>query len=313
MASVLLLDVRCSWAHLHRLPPPPGQLFDPLLRKQKYRVRSESTPTVPAVFNNASYDNSDQTYGAERLLKRGVTAAQNGDRDEARKYLTQVVALDPESADAWMWLASISDYPEELLAFLNRVLAIEPSNTRAVEWHSATMSLMAKTFVKRAVTAHNDGNPDLAEQCIAQALEHDENCEDAWAWKASMSEDEDEQLHLLHRVLEINPENHEAADGVRQIEERRAEEARLEAERHTEEERLAAEAARLEEERRLEEQRRAEEEARLEEERRQEEARLEEERRKEEARVRAASYCGPLRRRQGICDGKRQRQRCKPR
>ncbi len=152
--------------------------------------------------------------GAEALLKKGIAAAQNGDRDGARKLLTQVAALDPSSEDAWMWLASISDYPEELLAFLNRVLDINPDNARAVEWHAATTALLAKTFAQRAVAAHADGSHELSSQCLAQALAYDANCESAWEFKVSIAEDDDEKMSCLERVLTINPDNSDAAEAM---------------------------------------------------------------------------------------------------
>ncbi len=243
------------------------------------RLDIETNPTAPTVLENRSFEDLDAFHDTDRLLKRGVFAAQSGDRDTARKLLTQVVAHDPACEDAWMWLASMSDYPEELLAFLNRVLAINPENERATEWHSATMSLMAKTFVRRAVAAHHESDLELAEQCIEQALTYDQNCVDAWMWRASIAEDEGTQIKLLEKVLEIEPGNSDAADAIRQIEERREQERVREEERRLEEERLAAEAARVEEERRLEEERLAAEAARLEEERLAEEARLAEEQR----------------------------------
>jgi Tfp pilus assembly protein PilF len=143
-------------------------------------------------------------------VKKGIAAAQKGDREYARELLTQAAGLDPSSEDAWMWLASISDYPEELLAFLNKVLAINPSNERAVEWHAATRSLLAKTFVQRGIAAHNDGSHDLAGSCFDQALDHDANYAVAWMWKARAAGSDDEKVQYLERVLEIDPDNEEA-------------------------------------------------------------------------------------------------------
>jgi CheY-like chemotaxis protein len=148
------------------------------------------------------------------FLKRGIAAAQSGDRDRARNDLTRASALDPQCEDAWMWLASISEYPEELLAFLNNVLNINPDNQRAAEWRIATLGVLAKTFVQRAVAAHNAGSPDLAAQCLEQAIEHDENCDAAWLWKAKLAETDDQQVELLNRVLSINPDNEDAKDAL---------------------------------------------------------------------------------------------------
>lgn len=180
------------------------------------RLDIEQNVTAAPPVNGVGFDEFGfpGTNGAESLLKKGIAAAQNGDRDGARKLLTQVVALDPSSEDAWMWLASISDYPEELQAFLKRVLEINPENTRAVEWHAATNTLLAKTLVQRAIAAHNEGSPDMSAQCLAQALAYDAECETAWEFKASIADDEDEKMQCLERVLSINADNSDAAEAL---------------------------------------------------------------------------------------------------
>jgi|CXWL01.1.fsa_nt_gi twitching motility two-component system response regulator PilG len=150
------------------------------------------------------------TSDLDGLLKKGISAAQNGDRENARKLLSQAAAIDPQSEDAWMWLASISEYPEELLAFLDRVLSINPENSRATEWRRATLALLAKTFVQRAATAHAQGSSTLANKCLDQALAYDVDCSAAWFQHAVMAESEVQKRGYLDRVLELDPEHEEA-------------------------------------------------------------------------------------------------------
>jgi twitching motility two-component system response regulator PilG len=171
------------------------------------RLDIETETSVPTAVLGDELPSSQDTAS---LVKKGIAAAQKGDREHARELLTQAAGLDPSSEDAWMWLASISDYPEELLAFLNKVLAINPSNERAVEWHAATRSLLAKTFVQRGIAAHNDGSHELAGSCFDQALDHDANYAVAWMWKARAAGSDDEKVQYLERVLEIDPDNEEA-------------------------------------------------------------------------------------------------------
>lgn len=195
-------------------------------------IEQNVTAAMPAdgvAFDEFGFPGSN---AAETILKKGIAAAQNGDRDGARKLLTQVVALEPSSEDAWMWLASISDYPEELLAFLKRVLDINPDNTRAVEWHAATNALMAKTLVQRAVAAHNDGSHEMSAQCLAQALVHDANCESAWEFKASLADEQDAKMECLERVLSINPDNADAAEAMAVIQRAKIEAVFVEAKSH---------------------------------------------------------------------------------
>ncbi len=181
----------------------------------EFDTRSTDFPLVENEVAENAFTASSWDF--ESLLKKGVAAAQSGDRDLARKLLSQTTALNPASEDAWMWLASISEYPEELLAFLNRVLEINPANEKAAEWRSATNSLLAKTFVQRALAARNDGSPSLASQCLDQALAHDENCEPAWFWKAALATSDDQKLEFYARVLSLNPENNDAAAAVEKI------------------------------------------------------------------------------------------------
>ncbi len=170
------------------------------------------TEVAPLELTHTADERTSASYEFETILANGVAAAQSGEREEARTMLERATQIDPRSEDAWMWRASISDYPEELLAFLNNVLDINPDNARAIAWHAATRSLLAKTLVHRAVTAHSAGSHQLAEQCLDQAVELDDQCEMAWYWKASRTDDEQEKIEFLERVMSINPENNDARD-----------------------------------------------------------------------------------------------------
>lgn len=164
-------------------------------------------------------------YSAElrSLVADGVAAAQAGDRTRARVLLTQATDKDPSNTEAWMWLASISEYPEELLVFLNKVLACDPANQRAIEWRTSTCSLIAKNFVHRGVAAKDEGNHELAMDCFEKAIESDPNSEMAWFWKASIAPEESVVVESLNRVLEINPENDDARTALAAIDDVRIE------------------------------------------------------------------------------------------
>lgn len=180
------------------------------------RLEFDSVAVPPPPVSSDSFDDFGfpNGNGLDALLKKGVAAAQSGDRDAARKLLSRASAIDPNCEDAWMWLASISEYPEELLAFLDRVLSINGENARALEWRQATRSLLAKNFVQRAVAAREQENDSLAERCVDQALEFDADFAPAWFVRAAMANDNDQKLEFLHRVLELDPEHDAAKEGV---------------------------------------------------------------------------------------------------
>ena len=216
MALVLLLNTSPKWAPLRQSIFGLTRNTQILPHYQFMRLELEPRVTTFPFSENQTREDAlaSVSWDFDSLLKKGVASAQGGDRDQARKLLSQATAINPASEDAWMWLASISDYPEELLAFLNRVLDINPANDKANEWRCATNSLLAKTFVKRSLAARDDGSFDLANQCLDQAVAHDSECESAWFWKASLAESEEQKLAFFARVLDINPDNNDAAEAV---------------------------------------------------------------------------------------------------
>ncbi|MGI8543565.1 MAG: tetratricopeptide repeat protein [Aridibacter sp.] len=149
-----------------------------------------------------------------QMLRDGIKAAQEGDRTQARQLLIHVTEADSNSENAWLWLASISEYPEELLVFLSNVLNINPENERAIEWVKATKSLMAKTFVQNGINAAKEDRKDFARQCFFQAIVHHNENEMARLWLASVTDSPDEKVSHLQKVLNINPKNENAVSAM---------------------------------------------------------------------------------------------------
>src|SRR5687768_11861803 len=148
---------------------------------------------------------------AKSALNQGIKAAQAGSRAQARTSLLRATELDPRSENAWLWLASISEYPEELLGFLNHVLEINPENERAIEWKAATNALLSKTFVQRGIDALQENHKEFAAQCFQTALEYHDRNATAWMWMASLSDSSNVKVNLLEKALEIEPDNGSAA------------------------------------------------------------------------------------------------------
>lgn len=183
-----------------------------------------NTSTFAPVGSDFSERVESDNNSAEvsKMLREGIEAAQNGKTSEARSLLLRATEAAPNNEKAWLWLASISEYPEELLVFLNNVLRINPENERALEWAKATKSLLSKTFVQRGIEASKD-QTDFAKQCFLQAIVHDNENEMAWLWLASVSNSEEEKSSHLQRVLSINPENETAKSLVEAMQKKKRE------------------------------------------------------------------------------------------
>ncbi len=65
------------------------------------------------------------------MLRQGIAAARAGRKEEAREALLQVVELDEQNEQAWLWLSSTVDSAEEKRICLENVLTINPGNTHA--------------------------------------------------------------------------------------------------------------------------------------------------------------------------------------
>jgi CheY-like chemotaxis protein len=178
-----------------------------------------NVPTFPSVETDfANHTNAENNSAVTaQMLNAGIKAAQEGRRGEARNLLLRVTEMDSENENAWLWLASISEYPEELLVFLNSVLKINPENERALEWAKATKTLLSKTFVQRGIEASKEFQKDFAKQCFLQGIVHDNQNEMAWLWLASVSDTDEEKSAHLQKVLSINPENVTARASLKSI------------------------------------------------------------------------------------------------
>ena len=172
-------------------------------------MRLEVEPTIVSIppLHTETQNRESSPSDPKQALNEGIRAAQAGDRGHARSALLRAVGLDPRCENGWLWLASISEYPEELLVFLNNVLDINPENARASEWMRATKALMARTLVQRGIDAMEDRNLDLARECFNSALEHDQRNPAAWQWMAELSESSDEKISCLEQVLAVEADN----------------------------------------------------------------------------------------------------------
>ncbi len=83
-------------------------------------------------------------------LKAAIELAQQGQRDAARGLLLRVVESDPQQELAWMWLAVVSTDRDERLKYLERTLAINPTNERAL---SAYTKLTGRIYEPGAAAA----------------------------------------------------------------------------------------------------------------------------------------------------------------
>ena len=169
------------------------------------------TSAAEADFLNAEGDEfTSLDKSPADKLRAGIEAARAGERERSRILLLEVSQIEPNNEEVWMWLASVSEYPEELLGFLERALNINPNNERALQRLRETKSMLSKIFVERGAAIGKQNA--FARQCFERAVLHDDENETAWLHLAETADTEEEKQAHLKKVLSINPENAAAAD-----------------------------------------------------------------------------------------------------
>ncbi len=75
--------------------------------------------------------NSDNQPNKEDMLRLGMQAARNGQRQPARMMFGQVLEQDPDNVRALLWMAKLAE-PDDRAHWLERVLDADPENETAL-------------------------------------------------------------------------------------------------------------------------------------------------------------------------------------
>lgn len=80
---------------------------------------------------------------ADAFMRWGKEAAERGNRRRAYRYFSQALRLRPDDEEAWLWKGAMAEDPEESLACMRQVLALNPRSKRAwqgFEWAAARLA-----------------------------------------------------------------------------------------------------------------------------------------------------------------------------
>lgn len=162
---------------------------------------------------------------AKTFVQKGADAAKEGDKASAVQYLLQAIDYDSENEIAWMWLASLAVSLEDKLAYLQRILNINPENEQVREMFNTTNRKLARSYAQTGIDAYHSGDMELAAKTLQDVSDYDTtDIEEVWLLKAHLAESLEEKEKLFERVVEINPNNQIAVTSLKgtqeQIEEK---------------------------------------------------------------------------------------------
>jgi ribosomal protein S27AE len=84
---------------------------------------------LPPAFSDPP--NSIQSLEFEQLIQDGIIAVKNGNRSLAKKLLDQASLINSTDSRIWIWLSATTDDLQERRTYLERAVAIDPSNAAA--------------------------------------------------------------------------------------------------------------------------------------------------------------------------------------
>ena len=130
---------------------------------------------------------------AMTLLREGIAAAQAGDKARTRLLLREATQLEPRNELAWLWMAGAAETAQDSVASLEKVLEINPSNTRARDG-------LKMARLQSGIAEARAGNKARARKYLLDVTQQDPRSEMAWMWLAGVAESPLDTVAHLQRV-----------------------------------------------------------------------------------------------------------------
>jgi hypothetical protein len=174
----------------------------------------------------------------DQLFQQAQMAIRAGDKAAGRDRLLQVVRLDEQHEEAWLWLSAVAEDRNEQVICLENVLTINPHNEMARQgleklgWEvpppgeppdvtqvserssffpsPPPESLDLDQLFKEAVEAIRAGDKAAGRVKMMTVVQQDDMNEQAWLWLSSVVETEEERIIALENALMVNPDNDKA-------------------------------------------------------------------------------------------------------
>ncbi len=95
----------------------------------------------------------------QQTLQQGITAAQAGQKQEARQLLTAVVEADESQLEAWLWLSQVVDSLGDKAICLENILTLDPANQFAEEELAQVRASQARLYAPIYALGDEDPPP----------------------------------------------------------------------------------------------------------------------------------------------------------
>jgi tetratricopeptide (TPR) repeat protein len=156
------------------------------------------------------------------VLWHAEEARAANDPTRAYAFYARATELDPNHALAWAGRAATTSDSDEAIVSWGYAHALAPDDTdaragldRRVEGKiEQSESAQVASLVSLGHTLAEVGQKPWAYRLFARATELDDTNEEAWVWRAGLTDDIKETLSCLNQALALNPENAQAQAGL---------------------------------------------------------------------------------------------------
>ncbi len=158
----------------------------------------------------------------ETVLRTAERAQRAGDLQRAHTLFERAVELAPHDARGWHGLAETAPTVDEKIVRWGYTLAITPNDLKAqtrleacVEEQVAQATLNdVPLLVNLGCRLAELGHRAPARRLLVRATQLDPQHVTGWLWRAAVTEDPDQALECLQRVLALDPRNVKAQAGI---------------------------------------------------------------------------------------------------
>jgi tetratricopeptide (TPR) repeat protein len=158
----------------------------------------------------------------EALLQQALTAARSKHELTARDLFLEVVEINPRNELAWTWLTGLLDDLDDCIYACERVLEINPHNGQVHQYLARLQEKKRKQLteqrqavekqVKQAIELSRAGKREKALGLIRDAAQRHDAGPEGWRLLAELSNDMDEQIHALEKLLAFTPQDARARE-----------------------------------------------------------------------------------------------------
>lgn len=144
------------------------------------------------------------------LVREAIAAAKSGDKPRANALFRHVTAHQPNNEAAWLWFANTAADPVDVVTGLRNAVRLNPANTTAA-------AALPVALLRAGVATAKANNRSAAVEYLSAATAADPSNETGWLWLAGVTDDPDTAIGHLERVLDLNPLNAHAKQGIAKL------------------------------------------------------------------------------------------------